>query len=66
MTKWCFLIDIILLFLYDSLSVFRRRSNRFESKAGFVGDKDFYKKALFIAIPLMLQQLISTSVNFTG
>ncbi|MDE8051231.1 MATE family efflux transporter [Erysipelothrix rhusiopathiae] len=29
----------------------------------FVGDKDFYKKALFIAIPLMLQQLISTSVN---
>lgn len=29
----------------------------------YFGDKDFYKKALIIAIPLMLQQLISTSVN---
>ncbi|WZU02142.1 hypothetical protein MGH68_03570 [Erysipelothrix sp. D19-032] len=29
----------------------------------FFGDRDFFKKALWIAVPLMLQQLISTSVN---
>lgn len=29
----------------------------------FIGDRDFFKTTLIIAIPLMLQQLISTSVN---
>lgn len=29
----------------------------------YFGDKDFYKHTLHIAVPLMLQQLVSTSVN---
>lgn len=29
----------------------------------FIGDKEFFKLALYVAIPLMLQQLITSSVN---
>lgn len=31
--------------------------------ARFTGDKEFYKKVLIVAVPLMLQQLVTSSVN---
>lgn len=36
-------------------------AERFKSK--FIGDKDFYKKVLFLAVPIIMQSLVTNFVN---
>lgn len=48
--------------LYDILTVLQRWfMKKFMTK--YFGDRHFYKEVLIVAVPLMLQSLITTSIN---